>query len=68
MPLAAWVAGHASVGVGGVPVAGGLCSSGILGCPRDSPVEVAILGLRMKILPDLVGADNGVAFGRRFPS
>jgi hypothetical protein len=45
-----------------------VCSSDVLGCPHDSPVEAAVMGLRMKILPDLVGADNGVAFGRRFPS
>jgi hypothetical protein len=68
MPLAAWAAGHASVGVGGVSLGGGLCSSAVLGCPRDSPVEAVVMGIRMKILPDLVGADNGVAFGRRFPS
>jgi hypothetical protein len=37
-------------------------------CARPAFVEAAVMGLRMKILPDLVGADNGVAFGRRFPS
>jgi hypothetical protein len=29
-------------------------------------VEAVVMGLRMKILPDFVGADNGVACGHHF--
>jgi hypothetical protein len=34
----------------------------------DGPVEVVVIVLRTKVLPDLVGADNDGARGRRLPS
>jgi hypothetical protein len=67
MPPAAWVTRLASVGGGVVPLVGWSCSSGGMGCPPATPVEAVVVGLRTKILPNLVVADNGGARGRRSP-
>ncbi|KAK1693066.1 hypothetical protein QYE76_009763 [Lolium multiflorum] len=57
-----WLRGR---GVDGVPLVGSLCLSGVLGCHCESGGGA---GLRTKVLPDLFGAGNGRARGRRFSS
>ena len=47
------------------PVA--VCLPDGIGCPRDSLLEAVLVILQAKALPDVVGADNGGARGRRVP-
>jgi hypothetical protein len=51
MSLAAWAAGHASVGVGVGPLAGVICSFGGMGYPRDCPVEAVVVVCGRKSRP-----------------
>jgi hypothetical protein len=68
MLLAVWAGRLASVGEGFVPLVDGhACriARAVLGA---LPVDVVVVGLRMKILPDLVGADNGRRLRASFSS
>jgi hypothetical protein len=52
MSLAMWTAGHASVGVGGAPLADVLCLLGVTSCPRDSPMEAVVVVCGGKSCPN----------------
>jgi hypothetical protein len=68
MLLAAWVGRLASVGGCFVPLVGGHARRMARAVLGAGPVDVVVVGLRMKILSDLVGADNGRRLRASFSS